>query len=46
VLYRGDWSDAQLRTPPTNETVLVEGEAGRSVVWVDLPPAGMLVMGR
>jgi glycosidase len=46
IYYRGDWSDSHLRTPPTNETTLVEGEEGRSVVWVDLPPAGMMVLGR
>jgi glycosidase len=45
VLYRGDWSDAQLHAPP-RETLTVEGHEGRSVVWVDLPPAGMMIVGR
>mgnify|MGYP005841535483 CR=1 FL=1 len=45
VLYRGDWSDDALRQPP-RETLTVESHEGRSVVWVDLPPAGMLIAGR
>jgi glycosidase len=45
VLYSGDWTDAELKQPPVGEKVTVEGHTGRSVVWVDLPPAGMVVLG-
>jgi glycosidase len=44
VLYRSDWSDAQLRNPPTGETVAVGDDAGRSTVRVDLPAAGMAIL--
>lgn len=47
VLYRSDWSDAQLRAPPTGETVTAQTAAdGRRTVRVDLPPAGMLILAR
>jgi hypothetical protein len=43
-LYRGDWSEAELRTPPA-QTVIVEATADRrSVVRVDLPAAGMAIL--
>jgi glycosidase len=43
-LYRGDWSEAELRTPPA-QTVMVEATADRrSVVRVDLPAAGMAIL--
>jgi glycosidase len=44
VLYLSDWSDDALRTPPENETLIVEQVAGRSAVWVELPPAGMVIL--
>jgi glycosidase len=44
VLYRGDFSDAQLATPPPGPTLSVTGDAGRSVVRLDLPPAGMAIL--
>lgn len=44
VLYRGDWSDDQLRNPPTSETITVEEYQGRSALWVDLPPSGMMIL--
>jgi glycosidase len=46
VLYRADWSDEQLRQPPTDETVPVQiGDDGRAWVRLDLPPAGMVILG-
>jgi hypothetical protein len=44
VLYRGDWSDAELQNPPTSETVTVEEFKGRSALRLDLPPAGMVIL--
>jgi glycosidase len=43
-LYRGDWSDADLRNPPPGQTVTVQSQGGRAFVHVDLPPAGMAVL--
>jgi glycosidase len=40
--YRGDWTDAELLSPPL-QTVNVSSENGRAVVRVDLPPAGMAI---
>jgi len=46
VLYRADWSDEQLRQPPSDETVPVQiGDDGRAWVRLDLPPAGMVILG-
>jgi glycosidase len=45
VLYRSDWSNAELASPPGNETVTVSDDGGRSIVRVDLPPAGMTILG-
>jgi hypothetical protein len=45
VLYRGDWSDGELRDPPAGEAIAVRDDAGRSTVRVDLPPAGMVILG-
>jgi hypothetical protein len=45
VLYRADWSDAQLRTPPRDETVPVQvAPDGREFVRLDLPPASMVIL--
>ena len=44
VLYRSDWTDAQLAAPPTSETVVVRVTAGRAAVRIDLPPAGMVIL--
>lgn len=44
LLYRGDWSDQELRNPPTEEPAIVSYDNGRAVVRVDLPPAGMMIM--
>jgi hypothetical protein len=44
VLYRSDWTDAQLKAPP-NEVVLVSHPPqGRATVNVTLPPAGMSII--
>lgn len=43
-LYRSDWTDAQLTTPPANQTVPIRFPDGRAVVRVDLPPAGMAIL--
>ena len=46
VLYLADWSDEQLRQPPSDETVPVQiGDNGRAWVRLDLPPAGMVILG-
>ena len=44
VLYRSDWTDAQLRALPTDETVDVIDDGGRSAIHIDLAPAGMMVL--
>jgi glycosidase len=44
VLYRGDWSDAQLKSPPTGEKLSVVDDDGRSAVRIDLPAAGMIIL--
>jgi hypothetical protein len=46
VLYRSDWSDAELRAAPQNETVMVQHAAGRATVRLDLPPAGMMILAK
>ncbi|MFH1923829.1 MAG: alpha-amylase family glycosyl hydrolase [Planctomycetota bacterium] len=44
-LYRGDWSPAELASPPTNQTALVQRMPdGRAAVRVELPPAGFAVL--
>lgn len=46
VLYRADWTDAQLKQPPTNESLAVEqAPDGRAFVRLELPPAGMVILG-
>ena len=45
VLYDSRWSDAELRNPPANQTVAVVYQNGRATVRVDLPPAGMIILG-
>jgi glycosidase len=44
VLYRSDWSDAQLKSPPRDEKLVVEHVNGSAAVKVDLPPAGMMIL--
>lgn len=44
VLYRSDWTDAQLASPPAGQIVPVQHTGGRAVVRVDLPPAGMAIL--
>jgi hypothetical protein len=46
VLYRADWTDEQLKHPPTDEFIPVEqAPDGRAYVHLSLPPAGMLILG-
>ncbi len=45
VLYRGDWSDDELRNPPAGQTVTVRHHNGRATVAVSLPPSGMAIFG-
>jgi glycosidase len=45
VLYRSDWSDSQLENPPLDQHVPVVHRDGRATVRVDLPPAGMMILG-
>jgi glycosidase len=44
VLYRGDWDDADLRSPPRGESVPVTHRDGRAIVRLALPPAGMAIL--
>jgi hypothetical protein len=44
-LYNSDWSDAELRQPPTGQTVTVRHRDGRATVRLDLPPSGMAILG-
>jgi len=44
-LYRGDWSDAELRNPPADRTAVVHHrDGGRATLRVDLPPSGMAIL--
>lgn len=43
-LYKSDWSDAELRSPPQDQRESVVGHLGRSAVWLSLPPAAMVIM--
>jgi glycosidase len=45
VLYRGDWTDAELAAPPVEPQQPVIDDGGRSVVRIDLPAAGMIILG-
>ena len=46
VLYRADWTDEQLKHPPTDEFITVEQTSdGRAYVRLSLPPAGMIILG-
>lgn len=45
VLYRGDWTDAELAAPPVELPRTVLDDGGRSAVRIDLPAAGMLILG-
>jgi glycosidase len=44
VLYQSDWSDEELRSPPTSQTLAVTNIRGRSAICVELPPAGMMIL--
>lgn len=44
VLYRGDWTDAELKSAPSPQAMAVTDDGGRSVVRIDLPPAGMVIL--
>ncbi len=44
VLYRSDWSDADLGNPPGGDPVEVTDDGGRSAVRIDLPAAGMVIL--
>lgn len=44
-LYRGDWSDAELVSPPSNHAAAVTCRPdGLAVIHIDLPPAGMAIL--
>jgi glycosidase len=44
-LYKGDWTDEQLKNPPDNETVTIENyNDGRAALFVELPPSGMAIL--
>jgi hypothetical protein len=45
VLYRGDWNDAEFAAPPVESPRPVIDDGGRSAVRIDLPAAGMLILG-
>jgi hypothetical protein len=45
VLYRADWRDEQLQSPPSDETVIVHPALdGRAFVELSLPPGGMIIL--
>ena len=46
VLYRSDWSDAELKHLPQDQVIPItlDPDDGRSVVRIDLPPAGMIIL--
>ncbi|MGH9629741.1 MAG: alpha-amylase family glycosyl hydrolase, partial [Bryobacteraceae bacterium] len=44
VLYRSDWSDAQLKNPSQTETAAIGSSGGRRTIHVNLPPAGMMIL--
>ncbi len=44
LLYRSDWSDAELKNPPSNQTVEVKANQNRATVEIQLPPAGMAIL--
>jgi hypothetical protein len=44
VLYRSDWSDAELKDPSQNHAVAIEYFGERATVRFDLPPAGMAIL--
>ena len=43
-LYRGDWSDAELRGQTPMQTAKVEYGDTPATVLIDLPPAGMAIL--
>jgi glycosidase len=43
-LYRSDWGDAELSSPPQDQSVAVNHMNGRATVRIDLPPAGMAIL--
>ena len=46
VLYHSGWAPAILGSPPQGQTVTVRQQPdGRATVQVDLPPAGMAILG-
>jgi glycosidase len=44
VLYRSDWSDAELKGLPPNQAAAIEYFGERATVRIDLPPAGMAIL--
>lgn len=46
VRYRSDWSDSELSQPPQGQTIAIQTDPndGRSVVQIDLPPSGMMIV--
>ena len=43
-LYRGEWSDQELKNPPAGQTITVKDDHGRATIRIDLPPAGMAIL--
>ncbi|MBD2682844.1 MULTISPECIES: alpha-amylase family glycosyl hydrolase [Nostoc] len=44
-LYKSNWKDTDLRTPPRDQTVTVQHhQDGRASVRLDLPPSGMAIL--
>lgn len=44
VLYRGDWTEAELKGQPPQQVLPIEYVNGYATVFVDLPPAGMTIL--
>ncbi|MDJ0903621.1 MAG: alpha-amylase family glycosyl hydrolase [Xenococcus sp. MO_188.B8] len=45
-LYRSNWTDSELRKPPTSQTVNIVSNGSRATVRIDLPPAGMAILAK
>jgi glycosidase len=44
VLFRAEWSNAQLRNPPPEPPIIVHQLGERAWVTIDLPAAGMVIL--
>ena len=45
ILYRGDWSEDELKKTPASESKTVQSVNGRAYIRIDLPASGMMILG-